>query len=165
MCYILRQRITCTFKFANKVPICHLIPQRQRRIQSVHSTLEGKKTVNVFLFPIMLWCETSSLNWCPVKCLQWMPWINVATNLVFFYCRELIIIIFFTLASQLRINSYFQCYMWQQCHTLLDQTASDRWRTHTETQGHHFTRMLSLVKYSTFSLLWIEGKLWNTDER
>ena len=32
-----------------------------------------------------------------------------------------------------------QCYGWQQCHTLFDQTASDRWRTHTETEGRCFS--------------------------
>lgn len=31
-----------------------------------------------------------------------------------------------------------QCYGRQQCHTLLDQSASNRWPTHTETEGHCF---------------------------
>ena len=32
-----------------------------------------------------------------------------------------------------------QCYDWQYCHTLFDQTSSDRWRTHTETEVCCFT--------------------------
>ena len=32
-----------------------------------------------------------------------------------------------------------QCYGRQQCHTVFDQTASDRWPTHTETEGCCFT--------------------------
>lgn len=28
-----------------------------------------------------------------------------------------------------------QCYGWQQCHTCLDHTASDKWPTRRETEG------------------------------
>ena len=34
-----------------------------------------------------------------------------------------------------------QCYGRQQCHTLFDLTASDRWPTHTEIEGHSFTHL------------------------
>ena len=34
----------------------------------------------------------------------------------------------------------FQCYGQQQCHTRLDQTASDRWPTRPETEGRCFAR-------------------------
>jgi hypothetical protein len=52
-----------------------------------------------------------------------------------------------------------QRYGRQQRHTLYDQTASNKWPTHTEAEGAVLlTRMLSLVRFSTFSLLRIEGK-------
>ena len=35
---------------------------------------------------------------------------------------------------------FIQFYGWQQCHTLFDQTASDRWFTHTETEMRSFAR-------------------------
>jgi predicted nucleic acid-binding Zn ribbon protein len=33
---------------------------------------------------------------------------------------------------------YIQCYGRQQCHSLSDQTDSDRYATHPETEGHCF---------------------------
>jgi hypothetical protein len=41
-----------------------------------------------------------------------------------------------------------QCYGRRQCHTLFDQTASDRWATHKKTGGAVLlARILSLVRY------------------
>jgi hypothetical protein len=56
---------------------------------------------------------------------KWFLSMTCSLNAIGFY---------FILLYQRRPNDfpYIQCFRWQQCHTLFDQTASDRWPTHSD---------------------------------
>ena len=53
----------------------------------------------------------------------------------------LVIMLFFLIKRGQMLAGFpcIQCCGRQQCHTLFDQTASDRWTTHRQTEGRCFT--------------------------